>query len=117
MNLSCLKTTLEGEIDPSRRMKLIEDALCPPEPHTSRTALRTWPEQNYINWNVIDIEGIAAIDHSNRAGLQLADCVASAFSAALELNAYSMTTPGYALSLKPIVFERDKSERDILGMG
>jgi hypothetical protein len=63
-----------------------------------------WPEQNYINWGIVDIETISAIDHSTRAGLQLVDCVASAFSAAVEPNVYGMTEPRYATLLKPCVF-------------
>ena len=51
------------------------------------------------NWSVLDIEGIEVEDHSKRAGLQLADCVTSAFFTALEPNRYGNTEPSYAQRL------------------
>lgn len=63
-------------------------------------------QQNSIHWPVIDIEAIDAQDHSRRAGLQLADCAASAFSAALEPDRYGNCEMRYAEILKPRVYAR-----------
>jgi hypothetical protein len=62
---------------------------------------------NTIYWPVIDIGGIDAQDHSRRAGLQLADIVASSFAAGLELDKYSNCESRYAEILKPTVYERN----------
>ncbi len=53
-----------------------------------------------INWNVLDIDAIAVENHSKWAGLQLADCIASAFFSAVEPNLYGNYEPNYALLLK-----------------
>lgn len=60
-----------------------------------------------IYWPVIDIEGIEARDHSTRAGLQLVDCVASAFAAAVEVDQYGNCEPRYSETLKPVVYHRN----------
>ena len=41
-----------------------------------------------INWSVIDINNIAVENHSKWAGLQLSDCITSAFFSAVEPNTY-----------------------------
>ncbi len=51
------------------------------------------------NWDILDIDGIQVEDHSNRAGLQLADCITSAFFTALEPNIYGNFEPSYARRL------------------
>ena len=48
------------------------------------------------NWSVLDIDGIRVEDHSKRAGLQLSDCITSAFFTALEPNMYGNTETSYA---------------------
>lgn len=48
------------------------------------------------NWSVLDIDGIRVEDHSNCAGLQLSDCIASAFFTALEPNIYGNIETSYA---------------------
>ncbi|KAF0178971.1 MAG: hypothetical protein FD124_528 [Alphaproteobacteria bacterium] len=53
------------------------------------------------NWGVLDIDGIEVEDHSKKAGLQLADCVTSAFFQAVEPNRFDDTEPSYALTLAP----------------
>lgn len=53
------------------------------------------------DWSVLDIDGIKVVNHAQRAGLQLADCVTSAFFNALEPNRYGNTEPSYALRLSP----------------
>lgn len=59
-----------------------------------------------IHWPVIDIEGIDAKDHSTRAGLQLVDTIASAFSSGFEPNEHGNCESRYAEILKPIVYNR-----------
>lgn len=59
-----------------------------------------------IHWPVIDVEGIAANDHSRDAGLQLADIVASAFTWGFEPNRYGHCESRYAEILKRVVYER-----------
>lgn len=66
-----------------------------------------YPEFNSINWNIIDIAAIEARDHSTRAGLQIADCIASAFFTAVEPNYYGMTERRYADQLRKIVYHRN----------
>lgn len=66
-------------------------------------------ENTQIHWPVIDIAGIEAEDHSRRAGLQLADIVASAFSSGIEPNRHGNCEARYAEILKPIVFQRNKN--------
>lgn len=56
-------------------------------------------EPAHIRWQHIDIESVAALDHGARAGLQLADIIASAFSAAVEPNGYGNFEPRYARAL------------------
>lgn len=60
-----------------------------------------------IHWPVIDIPNIDAQDHSKRAGLQLSDIIASAFTAALEPDVYGNCESRYAETLKPIVYSRN----------
>lgn len=59
-----------------------------------------------IRWNVINIDAIEVYHHAARAGLQFADCVASAFSAAVEPNFYGFNEPRYAEMLAPRVYCR-----------
>lgn len=56
-----------------------------------------------IDWSVLKIDEIEVEDHSNRAGLQLADCVTSAFFSGLEPNRYGNNEPRYGLLLKDIL--------------
>lgn len=63
-------------------------------------------QESNIHWPIIDIEAIDAQDHSRWAGLQLADCVASAFSAAIEPDRYGNCEMRYAEILKPKVYSR-----------
>lgn len=59
-----------------------------------------------IHWPVIDINSVEAKDHSTRAGLQLADCIASAFREAVEKNEYGNYEPRYAQELKNNIYQR-----------
>lgn len=57
---------------------------------------------SYIKWNVLDINAVEAINHTKRAGLQIADGVAYSFQAAVEPSFYGDTESRYAKILKPI---------------
>jgi hypothetical protein len=59
-----------------------------------------------IHWNVIDIEGIEARDHSAKAGLQISDLVAHCVTAGLEPNPYGNCEKAYAEILKPAIYNR-----------
>jgi len=59
-----------------------------------------------IHWPVIDIEGIAAQDHSMRAGLQLADSLASSVAYGIEPDRYGNCESRYVEILKPIIYQR-----------
>lgn len=61
---------------------------------------------NRIHWPIIDIDGIQALDHSTRAGLQIADVVASALAAGIEPDAFGNCESRYAENLRPIVYRR-----------
>jgi len=64
---------------------------------------------------MIDFEEIFVLDHTTRAGLQLADIGAGAFFQALEHDRPAKCTPEYAMALKPRM-ARDK-RNNILGYG
>lgn len=71
--------------------------------HTMRSYLRLMrdgrelmPPVRSINWKVLDIENIVVEDHSRWAGLQIADCITSAFWTGLEPNIYGNAEPAYA---------------------
>lgn len=53
-----------------------------------------------IIWKVFDIENIAVENHSKWAGLQIADCITSAFFSALEPNVYGNYETAYAELLR-----------------
>lgn len=65
------------------------------------------PETNYINWSVVEIELVENIDHSKNAGLQIADCVTSAFFSGLEKGKYGTYEPRYAMELKKIMYNKN----------
>lgn len=53
-----------------------------------------------INWNVFNIADIRVENHSKWAGLQIADCINSAFFSAVELNLYGNYETTYAENLR-----------------
>ena len=57
------------------------------------------PPVRSIDWTVLDPASIDVQNHSNRAGLQIADIITSATSSALEPNAFGNSEPRYALEL------------------
>ena len=58
-----------------------------------------------IDWRLIDIDNIAVENHSKWAGLQIADCVTSAFFLAVEPNAYGNYEHSYAKLLRDRVIK------------
>lgn len=60
-----------------------------------------------INWGVLDVNNIAVESHQKWAGLQIADCITSAFFSAVEPNAYGNFEPRYADLLRPRVLTRN----------
>lgn len=62
-----------------------------------------------IHWPVIDIDAVDAKDHRALASLQLADIIASSFSAGIEPDRYGNCEPRYAETLKPITYNRNKN--------
>lgn len=58
------------------------------------------PPVRSITWSVIDFDQIHVEDHAKWAGLQLADCMTSAFFCGVEPNIYGNYEPTYALLLK-----------------
>jgi hypothetical protein len=69
-----------------------------------RTLQSAGGETVRIHWPVIDIEAVDAADHAKRAGLQLADTAASAFTAGVEPDRYGNCEPRYAEILKPVTY-------------
>ncbi|GHC55680.1 hypothetical protein GCM10007315_18450 [Gemmobacter tilapiae] len=51
--------------------------------------------ETQIHWPVIDIDAVAAQDHSRLAALQIADCGVSAIAAALEPDIYGNVEHSY----------------------
>jgi hypothetical protein len=58
-------------------------------------------------WSVLDFAQIHAFDHRTRAGLQLADVVASAFYQAVNRLGGATPTPRYAELLRPRLWSRN----------
>lgn len=57
-----------------------------------------------IHWPVIDIDGVEAVDHSQRFGLQLADLAVSGMRAALEPDPYGNLEPRFAEMLQDRIY-------------
>ncbi len=53
-----------------------------------------------LAWPVVDLDQIHSYDHRQRAGLQLADCVASAFHESVAIKPDGTCKPDYAKCLK-----------------
>lgn len=65
-----------------------------------------------INWSVVDIDSIVVENHSKWAGLQIADCVTSAFFRAVEPNQYGNYEPAYAKLLERNLIRRGGNALD-----
>lgn len=64
-----------------------------------------------IDWKAIDPERVHARAHSQLAGLQVADAVASSVFFALNLNQFDQVEPRYIEMLKPTIFRGDRARR------
>jgi hypothetical protein len=53
-----------------------------------------------IEWKALNIDTIKVENHNKWAGLQIADCITSAFFCGVEPNAYGNYEPAYANILK-----------------
>ena len=60
-----------------------------------------------INWEVFDFGNVNFLDHDSRAGLQLADIVASAFYQSVNMHPHGSCCADYASALKPIVCRKN----------
>lgn len=65
-----------------------------------------YPTPGKIAWDVLNPNDLEVINHSKSAGLQLADCVTSAFYSAVEPNFYGNYETRYAEFLRPRVITR-----------
>jgi len=66
-----------------------------------------------LDWSVIDTALIEAFGHRSRAGLQLADVVASSFYQAVDLKSDGTCRPHFAKALKPrMAFDSSKNIAD-----
>ena len=57
-----------------------------------------------IDWSVFDVDAVTFHDHESRAGLQLADILASAFFQAVNTHPHGTCNPDYAALLAPRVW-------------
>jgi len=62
--------------------------------------------ERMVSFRLPEIDAVEAIDHSKRAGLQIADCIASAFRMAVDPDEFSNCECRYAYELKPICYKR-----------
>jgi hypothetical protein len=67
-----------------------------------------------IDWSVINPDHIRPVEHSQLAGLQVADAVASSLFAAVNPNRYGDTEDRYARLIFPTVY---RHKGDALGYG
>ena len=62
---------------------------------------RLFLDKGDLAWEMIDVYELAVFPAAKRAGIQLADALASAFRSAVELNDNATNVPDYALQLLP----------------
>lgn len=67
-----------------------------------------------IEWAVVNPEQVRAVQHSQMAGLQLADAVASSAFAAVNANQFGDTESRYLLEALPVAY---RHQRQLLGYG
>lgn len=68
--------------------------------------LKNSGECSSVHWPIIDIDAIEAKDHSTDAGLQLADCGASATASAFEPDRYGNCESQYLHTIRDLIYER-----------
>lgn len=64
-----------------------------------------------VDWDCVELDTIQALDHPNRAGLQIADVVASSFFKAVEPNRFGDYEARYAENLRPRVIPDDNGRK------
>lgn len=62
-----------------------------------------------IDWRVIDKSAVIALPHRQRAGLQIADAVASSLFCAVEPGSFGFSEPRYGKMLLPITYKKGQS--------
>lgn len=67
-----------------------------------------------LEWSVINPEAVRAVQHSQMAGLQVADAVASSLFTAVNLNQFGDTESRYLFELLPTCY---RHEEQLLGYG
>ncbi len=80
-----------------------------PDFQTYMTLLRDGGEGNSVHWPIIDIPAIDAKDHSTDAGLQLADCGASATASAFEHDKYGNVESQYLHLIRNNIYARSNN--------
>jgi hypothetical protein len=70
-----------------------------------------------IKWDVLNVDDIAVEIHEKWAGLQVADCITSAFFAAVEPNMFGNYEPRYAELLRSRALRRPVIGGSVLGHG
>lgn len=101
----------DAAVEEPKRVKIVfsnRSGLSYEEFREYMTVLKTQCDTQ-IRWHVIDIDAIESRPHTQLAGLQLADCGASAFYAAVEPTRYGDYEPRYAEMLKPVTYRRRRN--------
>ena len=68
-------------------------------------------------WSVFDPKDVADFDHQSRAGLQIADVVASAFYQAVNRDNVTQCNAEYAELLRPRIWSRLRDQQDWIDQG
>ena len=71
--------------------------------------LRKSGDGSTVHWPIIDIHNIEAKDHSRDAGLQLADCGASAVASAFEPDPYGNVEGQYLQAIRRQIYHRNNN--------
>lgn len=70
-----------------------------------------------IEWSVIDIANVRSVPHSQMAGLQVADYVASSSWKAVELNKFGMVENKYMKMFKAVFYRYRDHPKNLFGYG
>lgn len=106
-------TSEVATISPTARVKLVFSKRGGTDYHSMRDylilmrdGLERKPPVRTIVWRTLDVDQIEVENHSKRAGLQLADCITSAFYAAVEPNRFGNYETRYADLLRGNVIHK-----------
>lgn len=67
------------------------------------------PKDIRIAWDYIDPAKIAAVNHDQMAGLQIADAIASSHFKSVSLDRFGNNEPRYFLELNKVIYRRNKA--------